>query len=56
MVAFLMHTWFVWWILAIVFILRWMHVMSVQQTVKELPCRTCPDSPWFGARAVRSTQ
>jgi hypothetical protein len=28
MISFLAKTWFVWWMLAVVFILRWFHVLS----------------------------
>jgi len=27
MISFLAKTWFVWWMLAVVFILRWVHVL-----------------------------
>jgi hypothetical protein len=39
MTSFLMHTWFVWWGLAIAFFLRFVHVVA-KRTDQELPCRS----------------
>jgi hypothetical protein len=35
-IVFIQRTWFIWWILATVFILRWFHLFSHRTTVSAL--------------------
>lgn len=35
MAQFFENTWFVWWVVAIVVVLRWMHVVSLQDATAE---------------------
>jgi hypothetical protein len=40
MISFLMHTWFLWWVVAILVILRWFHRVAVASREEPEPSQT----------------
>jgi len=61
MAAFFSHTWFVWWTIAVVVILRWLHVIAPDNTWDEAHPDSSDEefqyfseyvhSPWYSSQS-----
>jgi hypothetical protein len=56
MAAFFSHTWFLWWAIAVVVILRWLHVMAPDQTADKVELSPLDEEFEYFSEYVRFPQ